>query len=475
VPPRHSFVGMSVQGASIVVIDDSEEIRELFQFALEAAGYRVRVAADGREGLEAIREARPDLVITDISMPGMNGFQFLVKLRSDFSPPLPPVVVCSGFDVTAEEALRLGAVRFVAKPVEAAALLHMVEQALSGRPPDESALAQEHRFVEAARGRAAAAAERLFTSLGPQTSALYHILPRLAQRVADYFGFSPAGIVFVEQGAVRVAAASRGSPIPAGTRTSGKILFSTGVLAAGSSLVITDAASFLASGPDSPLRTLGVEFVVAVPLVFDDVPIGALCLIDRAAHSFEAEDLVILEGVGRSASRTLGSDAPLDRSFGFVVPALFDKMLGAELSLLHRQRGALELALVTVDPSAVGRELGLALAERGGARCAVCSREAGTLALFKRDADPDGARSAISAALAQLEEAGGVRAAGWVSVVDDGLPAVPSETVLRLAGLALEQARASGPGHIEHLAIASAPAPAAAKAARPAVTPPSLR
>jgi hypothetical protein len=47
--------------------------------------------------------------------------------------------------------------------------------------------------------------------------------------------------------------------------------------------------------------------------------------------------------------------------------------------------------------------------------------------------------------------------------------------VLRLAGLALEQARASGPGHIEHLAIASAPAPAAAKAARPAVTPPSLR
>jgi len=68
-----------------------------------------------------------------------------------------------------------------------------------------------------------------------------------------------------------------------------------------------------------------------------------------------------------------------------------------------------------------------------------------------------------------------VRAAGWVSVVDDGLPAVPSETVLRLAGLALEQARASGPGHIEHLAIASAPAPAAAKAARPAVTPPSLR
>jgi hypothetical protein len=142
-------------------------------------------------------------------------------------------------------------------------------------------------------------------------------------------------------------------------------------------------------------------------------------------------------------------------------------MLGAELSLLHRKRGALELVLVEVDPAAIRRELGLWLAERGGSRCAVSSREPGTLALFKRAADPGTARTAISTVLAQLADGGGVRATGWVSVVDEGLPVVPSETVLRLAGLALQQARASGPGHIEHLSIASAPPPAAAEAASP--------
>jgi CheY-like chemotaxis protein len=445
--PRHPL---------ILVIDDSEEIRELFRVALEQAGYRVRVAADGCQGLAAVHERRPDLIITDVSMPAMNGFQFLVKLRSDFSPPLPPVVVCSGFDVTAEEALRLGAVRFVAKPVDVASLIRMVEQALSGHAPDEAALANERTFVEAARARATAAAERLFSTLGAaQTAALDRILPRFAQRVSDYFGFSPAGIVFVENGAVRVAATSRGAPIPAGTRASGRVLFSTGVLAAGSSLVVTDAASFLAADSDSPMRTLGVEFVVAVPLVYDEVPIGAIGLVDRVPHAFEAEDLLILEGIGRGASHALRSSSPIDSVFGFVEPALFDDMLGAELSLLHRKRGGLELLLVEMAPAAIHGELALELAGRGGPRCAVCSREAGALAILKRDADAGNARRAISAVLATLRATGTVRATGWVSVVDAGLPSVPRETVLRLASVALDQSRSSDSGRIERMSIVS--------------------
>src|SRR5215468_3826395 len=113
--------------ALILVIDDSDDIGEMFRLVLESAGFRVRVAADGREGLAAVREERPDLVITDIMMPGMNGFDFLIHLRSDFPPPLPPAIVCSGFDATGEEAIRLGAVRFVAKPIESAALVEIVE------------------------------------------------------------------------------------------------------------------------------------------------------------------------------------------------------------------------------------------------------------------------------------------------------------------------------------------------------------
>jgi CheY-like chemotaxis protein len=90
------------------------------------------VAANGAEALEAMRGSRPDLILTDVSMPVMNGLQFLVHLRSDFAPPLPPVIVCSGFDMTADEARRLGAFRFVTKPVEVASLINITIYMLNG-------------------------------------------------------------------------------------------------------------------------------------------------------------------------------------------------------------------------------------------------------------------------------------------------------------------------------------------------------
>jgi CheY-like chemotaxis protein len=453
------------QRRRILVVDDSEDIREVFRFVLEDAGYQVSVAADGREGLDAVREFRPDLILTDISMPVMDGFQFLVHLRSDFTPPLPPVIVCSGFDVTAEEALRLGAARFVAKPVEPAALVGIVQQALRGQPTEAADLERERAVVEAARARAAAAAARLCATLEEQGPEFERGIPLFAQWVSDYFGMAPAGIVLVKGTDVCVAGGSRDSFVPAGTTLPTKLLFSTGVLAAGSSLVLTENVALL-RGPYA--ETFGLQFLVAVPLVFEDVPIGAVGLFDRAPHPFRAEDLIILEGVGRECSRALRYDSPMLGNLGLMPSPSFDLALGSELALLHRERGGLELLLVDMEPAAICSELALDILRRGAPRLALCRREAGRLTIFKRDANAAVARDAISATLSMLMATVAVRATGWVSVVDTGLAPVPSEIVLRLVELALDHSLSTGTGHIERTLIVTEPTSGAAPAVGPA-------
>ena len=70
--------------ATILVIDDEEIIRALLRSALEAAGYEVTEAANGRQGLELYRHKPTDLVITDIVMPELNGLDMLLELTREF-------------------------------------------------------------------------------------------------------------------------------------------------------------------------------------------------------------------------------------------------------------------------------------------------------------------------------------------------------------------------------------------------------
>jgi two-component system response regulator (stage 0 sporulation protein F) len=70
--------------ATILIIDDEEFVRALLRSALEAAGYDVTEAANGRQGLELYRHRPTDLVITDILMPEMNGLDMLLELTREF-------------------------------------------------------------------------------------------------------------------------------------------------------------------------------------------------------------------------------------------------------------------------------------------------------------------------------------------------------------------------------------------------------
>lgn len=100
---------------SILVIDDQKEILGMVSRTLELEGYDVTVATDGKTGLDLMDECRPDLVILDILMPGLDGFEVLdlIRQRSDV-----PVIMLSamGEMPTICDALQLGADDYVKKP-----------------------------------------------------------------------------------------------------------------------------------------------------------------------------------------------------------------------------------------------------------------------------------------------------------------------------------------------------------------------
>ncbi len=80
----------------ILFVDDEERLRVTTKAILESQGYDVQCAKDGLDGLAALKEWRPDLIISDLHMPNMNGFEFLSVIRQQF-PDLPVIVISGEF------------------------------------------------------------------------------------------------------------------------------------------------------------------------------------------------------------------------------------------------------------------------------------------------------------------------------------------------------------------------------------------
>jgi len=79
----------------ILVVDDEEAIRLLYQEELQEAGYQVAVAADGHEALRMVQQSRPDLLTIDIKMPGMDGIELLRRVREVHREL--PIIICTAY------------------------------------------------------------------------------------------------------------------------------------------------------------------------------------------------------------------------------------------------------------------------------------------------------------------------------------------------------------------------------------------
>ena len=118
--------------ASILVVDDDESIRDLLRLHLSAAGYEVHVSEDAISAGYAVLRSPPDLIICDINMPHMDGFEFISALKADKSLPKIPVIFLTSVDDGDLKGKELGAVGYVTKPVRADRLLSLVAQHVPG-------------------------------------------------------------------------------------------------------------------------------------------------------------------------------------------------------------------------------------------------------------------------------------------------------------------------------------------------------
>ena len=121
------------------MVDDEPQITRVLRTSLAGSGYDVRTAEDGHAGLRAAREWQPDLLITDISMPNMDGIELSRQLRSESNLPII-VLSVKGEEKTKVEALDAGADDYVTKPIGMEELLARVRRNLARtRPADDSA------------------------------------------------------------------------------------------------------------------------------------------------------------------------------------------------------------------------------------------------------------------------------------------------------------------------------------------------
>lgn len=109
--------------ADILVVDDEPPIRDAMRAILERDGHAVREEPDGRQVAAAVAARRPDIVIIDMRMPGMNGGDTIAALRR--AQPAIRILAISG-DLGLEDALRLGADAVLSKPFRSAELRHAV-------------------------------------------------------------------------------------------------------------------------------------------------------------------------------------------------------------------------------------------------------------------------------------------------------------------------------------------------------------
>lgn len=124
----------ATQSDCILVVDDLPDNYILLQTVLEAEGYQVEVANSGYAALESIASHPPDLVLLDVMMPGMNGFEVTRRIRQNSSTPFIPILLVTGYsEPTPADGFEVGADGFVRKPIDFDELLNRIRAILQPR------------------------------------------------------------------------------------------------------------------------------------------------------------------------------------------------------------------------------------------------------------------------------------------------------------------------------------------------------
>jgi CheY-like chemotaxis protein len=422
------------QGEEILVVDDSEELGQLMADLLAVEGYHALYFSSGNAALAAVRERRPALVLTDAMMPGMTGLELITILRSDLAPPVPPVIVVSGFPALEEEARKRGAFDFLHKPTHGADLLAAVRRALDHHPRDpvSSELARlramrDRRQVSEAAGAALAAIEHAGERIEDPAR-------RLAAWLGEYFGFGTVMVVSCDLRVLAEVTARGAHPIPdhAAARP-----FLQDVAETGSSLLIPDTEAYAALA--ALARKGGIRFFAGVPVLVGGTAVAALALLDTRPQLFNGSDLGLLEHVGRLVGTRLGhagtetaavGEPLLDEAWRLSRTS-FETFLSAELRLAGQTGGAFALGVAEF-----GAPLPLqppSRADGEGVRLAVGRLGPQRIAVFKRDESVERATAVLDAVIGPGHDGPPLQRAAVLSLSSPAVALVNERVALDLA------------------------------------------
>jgi DNA-binding response OmpR family regulator len=122
--------------AQILVVDDDPAIRQLLTDVLEMDGHEVRTAVDGLAAVRTLEVLRPDCVVLDVMMPGLDGYDVLRSIRAQDGDPVPVIMLTAAAEPdTAVRAWTDGVDYFLAKPFKADAVLDLIDTLLGDRLP----------------------------------------------------------------------------------------------------------------------------------------------------------------------------------------------------------------------------------------------------------------------------------------------------------------------------------------------------
>lgn len=120
--------------ARVLIVDDETHNRSLLEIMLSSEGYELFTAASGEEALAVVKEHHPDLILLDIMMPELNGFQITTMLKANPETQHIPIIILSAIDDRGarERGLQVGAVAFLTKPIHHVELRALVRKFLRG-------------------------------------------------------------------------------------------------------------------------------------------------------------------------------------------------------------------------------------------------------------------------------------------------------------------------------------------------------
>lgn len=120
--------------AKILIVDDEERNRRLLEVLLNTDGYATLAAANGKDGLELAAREQPDLILLDLMMPGMDGFEVTYRLKNDAATRTIPIIIVSALNDLAahQRMLASGADEFINKPIDRWELSLRMSRLLNG-------------------------------------------------------------------------------------------------------------------------------------------------------------------------------------------------------------------------------------------------------------------------------------------------------------------------------------------------------